>query len=405
MFRAMTRAESAGGNFALVIAIAYVVVPIALHLGGVAHDHLLRLAGLSGVAAVSVVFGSRFPLFDGVEHGLPKAKLRFTFFAVIVWGMFLAFVIVACVTAERIPFIAALQGADADTVALLRERFLKAREGWQSSFAYINLMLVGALVPYTVAQLMLRNHRLRWVCFVLFLVYCMSFVEKVFFVKAMVPVAYLVLQRRIGSAVRSGLLLAGTLGLLVIMTLLSGAGAAHERGEDGYFSVKFVPQSPSEFLIWRATVIPVITAADVLKVFQDSYGGKLLRGATSSIIAVPFGLDRVTLERAVYAAQWGQNETETGSANSVYVTEAYVNFGVGGVVGSSLIVGLMLRLFARSRDEALRSLWMLFCFNLFIGPLTGTLFSNGFVLVTMISLMIRFTPGAAAVPFKRGQYR
>jgi hypothetical protein len=396
MLRALTAAQTAGKSFALLLAAAYVLLPIGAHLAGVEHDYFLQTAAIAAVGALFVFLGSRIGLLDGIR--LPSLGVKFDSFLVAVWGSFLLFVLVACVTAERIPALAALQGADPDTLVVLRERFLKAREGWQSSFVYVNAVLAGALVPYSLALMLLHRHRYRWLCFGFFLIYCLSFVEKVFFLKAAIPLAYLVFQRRIVSVIRPVALIGGAVGVLALVTALSGVGSTADRdGSDDYFSTSYVAQSPLQFIGWRAVVIPVVSAADTLRVFEEEYRGKPMMGATSALLAAPLGVEKVNLEREVFAAQWGQNETETGNTNSVYLTEAYVNFGYAGVVAFSLVVGLILRLFARSEDEAFRSLWMLFCFALFVGPLTGTLFSNGFALVILISLAVRFeVPGVPA---------
>ena len=68
-----------------------------------------------------------------------------------------------------------------------------------------------------------------------------------------------------------------------------------------------------------------------------------------------FGLHRVEFERLVFAYEWGQNAAGTGSTNSVYVIEAFVNFGWAGVAIFSAVVGLMFRVFAQSEDEAFRA--------------------------------------------------
>ncbi|HEV2990119.1 MAG TPA: O-antigen polysaccharide polymerase Wzy, partial [Candidatus Angelobacter sp.] len=123
-----------------------------------------------------------------------------------------------------------------------------------------------------------------------------------------------------------------------------------------------------------------------------------LMGATSTLLAHVSGRERVLFERSVFAAQWGQNETGTGSANSVYITEAYVNFGYAGVVIFSLMIGSILRLFAKSRDPAFQSLWILFCLNIYFAGLIGTLFSNGFVLLLFFSVFIKLRAAALTRP-------
>jgi hypothetical protein len=86
--------------------------------------------------------------------------------------------------------------------------------------------------------------------------------------------------------------------------------------------------------------------------------------------------------------QWGQNETGTGSSNSVYITEAFVNFGWIGVVIFSIFIGRSLKWFARSRDEAFRSIWPLYVMGLYSAGLFGQLLSNGFILLLALGLFV-----------------
>jgi hypothetical protein len=132
----------------------------------------------------------------------------------------------------------------------------------------------------------------------------------------------------------------------------------------------------------------VFSAIDAIKVYE-TYFSAPLHGATSSLISAVFGLPRINLENMIFAYEWGQNSGGTGSANSVYLTEAYVNFGWTGVVIFSAITGLCFSVFAKSRDEALRAIWPLFCMNLFVAPLSGTLFSNGFLVIFVMALAVR----------------
>jgi len=162
MLRALTRAESAAWIFAGAIALAYGVLPLAVHLWFLENEYFVQLAQIASVGGVCVVLGSRLPLLDRLED-LPRWTIREDVFLAAIWGAFLAFVALATITAERIPFVAALQGVDPETLAVLREQFLKAREGWQASFPYVNAVLAGALVPYALMLMMIHRHRLRWV--------------------------------------------------------------------------------------------------------------------------------------------------------------------------------------------------------------------------------------------------
>jgi hypothetical protein len=390
MLKALTRAETSALVFAAAIGLFYGLLPFAVGKLVLENEYFHQLAQVSAVAVVGILLGSCLPVLDGL-NALPKRTVRLKPFLLGIWGAFLLFVVVLCVTADRIPFIAALQGADPETLVVLRERFLKAREGWQSSFAYINAVLAGALVPYSLAVMLLRRYRHRWLFFGFFLLYCISFVEKVFFLKAAIPLLYVIVQRRISSVIRPRVVIAGALGVLALVTLASGVGTRGDesRADGEFFSTSFATDGPAAFLLWRAVAVPMVTAADALRVFVEQYDGMPLMGASNSLIAAILGRERVNIERDVFAAQWGQAETGTGNANAVFVTEAFLNFGYPGVVAFSLIVGLILRFFGRSSDEALRSLWLLFCWGVFVGPLTGTLLSTGFLPVMLLSALVR----------------
>jgi hypothetical protein len=222
------------------------------------------------------------------------------------------------------------------------------------------------------------------------------------------PLFYLVAQGRIRLIVKPSTLLLAMAGILVAVTFFSGVGTISSAGETDFFSAKYIPQSPLEYLLWRSVAIPLVTAADAIQLFYMDFDGEVFRGATSSLLCVLFGIERIEFERLVFAAQWGQNATGSGSSNSVYITEALVNFGLCGVIGFSCLVGMILRMFAKSRDEAFRSLWLIFCFGLYTSGLIGQLFSNGFILLFFQSGFCKFKntgnnatrPSTNRFPFK-----
>lgn len=377
--------------FSIAIVGTYSVLPLFISYSIPNSKYFVELARISLLAGLSVFVGSKFSLADGLFVGRgPKVVVDTNVFLVVVWIAFVSFALLALATAERIPLVAALTGADPDTVAILRERFLKAREGWQSSFVYVNAVLAGALIPYSISLMFARGLRHRWLAFILFVLYCVSFLEKAFFLKAALPLFYLVAQRRIRTLLRPGQLIAAMLALLLAVTVFSGAGTEDVDGSDVFFSTGYVPQGALAHLVWRSVAIPLLTAADAIRVFDQDFSGKIFWGATSGMLAALTGQDRIEFERLVFSAEWGQNETATGSSNSVYVTEALVNFGLLGVVIFSAAIGLIFRMFAKSRDEAFRSLWLLFFMGAYTSGLVGLLFSNGFALLFALNLFVRF---------------
>ena len=103
-------------------------------------------------------------------------------------------------------------------LAVQRELFLKGRTGWESGLVYVNAFFVGAVVPYTLALMFAHNARFRWLCLAFFLVYSISFLEKALFLKAMLPIAYLVFQGRLGNVIASIGVLVGMILLLMFVT-------------------------------------------------------------------------------------------------------------------------------------------------------------------------------------------
>lgn len=387
----LTRAGAGADYLALLLLATYSLAPLAIAIGLDAPISFKQLAAVAAVAAAAVWLGARIRFADRLIDGrMPRIVVSANGFIAVVWTMFVLFVLVAWVTAEQIPLVAALRGADPDTIAVLREQFLKAREGWQSSFVYINAMLSGALIPYSIAFMFLHRLRVRWLAFAFFIVYCVSFVEKAFFMKAALPLLYLVAQRRVRLPISPAKLAWSIVGVLILVTVFSGAGSAAGGGGDAFFAVTYAPQGPLQHLIWRSVAIPIVTAADAFRVLDENFGGHVLWGATSSFVSALFGIQRIEFERVVFAAQWGQNETGTGSSNSVFITEAFVNFGWFGVVLFSLSVGLLMRLFARSQDQAFRALWPLFVLGVYTSGLIGLLLSNGFALLFGLALFVRF---------------
>ncbi|HEY9225122.1 MAG TPA: hypothetical protein VIP11_00660 [Gemmatimonadaceae bacterium] len=388
MLRFITNADRAGSVVAFMLAVGYALVPVIVaRVTGVdAFDDLIVLA----LCAAGFVFlGSRLPFLDWLHsRHLPRLALPTETVVGAFWLAFFVFACVAWITAPSIPIIAALSGADAQAIATSREMFLKARTGWQASFVYINALFAGALIPYLLAVMFLTRSRYRWLCFAFFFVYSISFVEKAFFFKAALPLTYLVFQGRLRTAIRGNVLISGIAGVLLAITAVSaGSDTGPEALAGEFFSTSFTPSGSVNKIVWRTVAIPVVTAVDGIRLFNEDFAAEPLKGATSTPIAALTGVKRVEFERLTFASQFGQNMTETGSANSVFFVEALINFGWTGVVIISLVIGLILRLFARTRDDALRAVWPLFAIGVYTSGLIGMLLSNGFIVVIPMALL------------------
>jgi hypothetical protein len=370
--------------------VTYVLSPLAIYNFFGLDFAYLKFSGISLFAVICLIVGAFFPLLDfSFNKKIQKFAINGLYFCTIIWLVFLVFAILAWATSPQIPLIAALNGADAETIAVLREKFLKSREGWQSSFVYINALLTCALIPYSLALLFLNNVRWRWLAATLFFIYCLSFMEKAYFLKCFIPLFYLTMQGFIKTRIPIKLIVVVPWLVIFAITFLSGSGTNLDINNESFFSASYIPQSPWHHLLWRIVAIPLVTSVDSIRVFYDQFGGEYLNGFTSSFISKIFSEDRIDFERLVFAEQWGQNETGTGSSNSVYIIEAFVNFGWIGVLIFSFITGQIMRIFAISKDKAFKSLWILFAFGVYSSGLIGTLLSNGFILVFIMQIFFR----------------
>lgn len=423
ILRFLTEPRYSGYFFAAALFLIYGAAPLAVYWLIDGNPYMLTLGTMTCVAAIMVVLGFHLAFFDRLiaEHRF-RLSVPLPVFQIIVWGAFLAFFVVTVATADAVPLVSALTGTfSAEALDAQRGAFLKTREGWEASLPYVSGVFAGTLLPFALALLLLHKMRGRFLALASFCVYSLSFLQKALFIQVVTPPAYLAARRVIWNYLGLAALIAGSVGMLYLNTMLArgiqepemieqiiaeraerqlelerGSGGSRKRNpaESGlfppdFFSADFYPVSTAEHLVWRAVAVPIFTAADAIKVFDTKLEGRHLHGATSSFIAAIFRLPRVNYDAEVYASQWGAKAV--GRANSVYITEAYVNFGWPGIIGFSLLVGLAFRVFARSRNEAVRSMWLLFAYNVIQASLIGTLLSSGFVLVFIFALFIRFT--------------
>jgi hypothetical protein len=182
--------------------------------------------------------------------------------------------------------------------------------------------------------------------------------------------------------------------ILYLITMLASGGKSKADTVYSSFEIsKFFtaghhPSGVEQFLLWRSVAVPIFTASDTLVVFDKEFGGQPLLGSTSSLIAAIFSMERINIERHVFAYEFG-GWNDIGNANAVFITDAYVNFIWAGVVLFSMFVGQSLRWFWKSKDEAFKSLWMLYCLMLFSSSLIGVMLSTGFLFMFIHALFFR----------------
>lgn len=369
-----------------------VVAGIALWETG--NHHYREVMILAGISVVTIAlfgrvawFGQNFRL-----RRIPLDRERFLIAVFLSFGIVAAYIVS---TAPGIPLAAWAAGADPADLVVMREEFLKARSGAEAVLPYVNSILAGVFVPYALAEMFLRKHKWRWFCFIGFLIYCVLFIEKVYFLKAMVPLTLVLIffsefriRKLFPLLFASAILLYG---LGVVSGFGEGEGSVLTQD---YFSNAYRPTGALNYLLWRAIAVPVFTAADTLSYFDEILGSTPLFGASSGTLATLLGSERVYLEREVFAYQWGQTETGTGSSNAVFFVDAFANFGYAGVILYSVGVALVLRYFAKTQDRSLYCLWPLLAFGFYVSGFVGNLLSGGFLLIILFSMVFKLVdPG------------
>ncbi len=392
-FRSLTSTRLAVVLFVAAIFLVYAALPIGVDLLLLPNPYFMELAGLTTAACIAIAVGYNLPLLDHrFRVSAPRISINAKAFHTIIWVAFVAFLLITFGTADSIPIISALQGANTAELSQQRGDFLKSRVGIEVALLYMSTIFVGALLPYSLATLFLEKSRLRFVLTALFLAFSISFLAKALFINVVLPLLYVFAQRYRASGARVVIIIAASIVLLYAVTLLSFGGqsefeTASSAASGDFFGAGYLPTGAIDHLIWRAVAVPMFTASDTLLVFAEQFNRELMWGATSSFLAAIFGLERIPLEKIVFEQQWSWNDI--ASSNAVYITEAFVNFSWPGLVIFSLFIGQSLRWFARSKDEAFKALWMIYCLTLFSSGLIGTLLSVGYVLIFTLALFCR----------------
>lgn len=417
MFKRLFNTRTAPWVFIAAMAGIYLALPVGVDALVLPNPYFVQLGILTAVACTCIAIGYRLPLLDHrFALDAPRIRIDSRSFHWTVWGTFGIFLVITLVTADSIPIVSAFRGATAAELALQRGDFLKTRTGAEAALIYLSTLFVSALLPYSLALHFIQKSRSRFLLLAIFLAYSLSFLQKALFINVLFPLLYLASQGTRASTSKVIAIVGGSVALLFGVTLLAFGGAdgpaseaAVAASDSDYFLATYLPANSVEHLIWRSTAVPMFSASDTLLVHAEQFGGQPLWGATSSFFAGLFGLERVNMERLVSEYQWGWSDI--ANTNSVYITEAFVNFDWPGVVLLSLLVGQMLRWFSRSRDEAFKALWPIFCFAIFTSGLIGTLLSNGYALIFMLALFGRIavvprrptrtpSPGALRSPQK-----
>lgn len=314
----------------------------------------------------------------------------------------------ALVTSEKIAIVESLRGANGEEIGLAREMLFKARVGPERFLVYANALISSAFLPFAVCMAFLEKKKYRFVLLILISISLIPSLEKAALMKIYLPLIILGMNRYI--SLRTTLILAGILLVFIFgaakltkaghMSASSSLVELEKSSENFGFAasetsvfkslLSEAPQAdvhrfelvsagnPFGFIINRTFWIPYITAYDWLVFSKNFLKSELLTGRTSSTVSALTGQSHVDMDKAVFAMEFtGGKIVCSGSANAVYLVDAFVNFSWLGVLVAAFLVALVTRFLEISANPAFLSCYYYYLFVLSGGSLFGVLFSNG----------------------------
>lgn len=317
-------------------------------------------------------------------------------FAFVVFGLYVPMICYVAVTTDQIALVQAFQGVSVTELSASRENFLRTRDGWEAFLPYINALFVMALIPYVLASLFCLKHRFRFFYFFVF-IFCLSLtLEKSLAILAFLPLIVIVINR--GDFRRGLRLLVLFVSFLAVISFLARGGVQDENHviekEDTAATIPddyklFNCNDQMCYLGNRVIWIPYATAIDWLMYRKYVLNDRFVYGASTGLGSYLLGVKKMELEKDVFAFQWGQNETGTGSSNVVYFIDAYLNFSWFGVVLYSMLVAIIVKFFHVSDNIPLKSVVYVSLFYLAVNSLPPMLSSGGLFVLLMICFFIK----------------
>lgn len=363
-------------------------------------DYVLKFLIITLVSCGSYIFFYKYIYRTKQIHKIVNRSSRWlidvskvTYF---VFGFYFVLVAYSATTAEQIALFEVFKGVGITDLAKSREMFLRTREGWEVIIQYVNAVFIMALIPYCIASLFYIRHKFRF-HFLTFFLLCLALtLEKSVAVMAFIPIIVLNVNSTTGKNSFHWILV-----LVLFISATSFLARGGLQGEanlnSGSESAASMPESYQLvkcdgqicYLMNRIAWIPYATAIDWLKYQDVELNGGYALGQSIGLIAAAVGVQKTNLEREVFAFQWGQNETETGSSNTVYFIDAFVNFSWLGVILYAAIVALIVKILAVSDNVPIKCTAYVSLFYLGVNSLPPMLFSGGLIVIVIIALLFK----------------
>lgn len=336
--------------------------------------------------------------FTTLYDSVLKIRVGLNVFSWFILIVYFLVILYASLTAPDVALFAAIKGVSLTEISGLREEFLRTREGWEKGLLYVYAICVSSLVPLVIAQMFVSKSRWRFYVLFAFLFSLALTLEKGRALVAMLPL--IVIFVNMGNRKKAYIIAAVLVVLISVVSLVARGGLASSENEGDANPLSGVPDeynlfagetSQFYYIVNRVWYIPYATAIDWLRYRVIKLNDESTDGMSISAIAWITGKERMSLEQDVFTFQWGQNETGTGTANTVYYVDAYLTFGYFGVFLYSLLLAFCVRVCVCSRNKALIACLAISVYYVCFNSLSAVLFSGGLGFIFLLALFFRIS--------------
>lgn len=134
---------------------------------------------------------------------------------------------------------------------------------------------------------------------------------------------------------------------------VSAAINSERMAYEAHYKYNVFTGGQAEFALNRLVWIPYVTAYDWLKYFDERLRNQFFGGSSSFLVSYIFGIEKFPIEREVFKYQYGGGGPQTGSANALFLVDAFVNFGWIGVVAYAFLLALIVFLVSSINNPAM----------------------------------------------------
>ncbi|MDY7561397.1 hypothetical protein QN366_02425 [Pseudomonas sp. CCC3.2] len=334
--------------------------------------------------------------FSSLYNSTPKIKVETGIFTWLILIIYFSVVVYACFTAPQIALVAAIKGGTLSELSGLREEFLRTREGWERILLYIYAIGISSLVPLVIAQMFLKKSKFKFLILGLFLLSLALTLEKGRALVAMLPLVVLFVNS--GNRKKAyGIIFCLAAMIALVSVVARGALTSDEQSNDpgpmagvpDEYNLFVGETSQFYYIVNRVWYIPYVTAIDWLSYKKEILKDETISGKSIAALAWLLGEEKINLEQEVFSFEWGQNDTGTGSANTVYYVDAYLNFGYLGVLIYSMLFAYIVRVCVLSKNRALMACLAISVYYVCFHSLSAVLFSGGLGFLFAFALLFK----------------